>query len=46
MQGKMKRAVKKRAFTPEYLSPQQLVIEGFETPFEKELSPDFDYASP
>jgi len=38
MQGKMKRAVKKRAFTPEYLSPQQLVIEGFETPFEKELS--------
>ena len=31
---------KKRASAPEYLSPNQLVLEGFETPFEKKLNPN------
>lgn len=37
MQGKQPRASKSRAFTPEYVSPKQLTIEGFETPFEQKL---------
>jgi hypothetical protein len=36
----MNKSLKKRAFAPEYLSPKQLFIEGFETPFEKELNPN------
>jgi hypothetical protein len=35
----MKGTLKKRAFTPQYVSPNQLVLAGFETPFEKELNP-------
>lgn len=40
MQGKMKGTLKKRASTPQYVSPNQLVLAGFETPFEKELNPN------
>jgi hypothetical protein len=40
MQGKMKETLKKRASTPQYVSPNQLVLAGFETPFEKELNPN------
>lgn len=36
----MKRTLKKRAYTPKYVSPNQLVLAGFETPFEKELNPN------
>jgi len=35
----MKETLKKRASTPQYVSPNQLVLAGFETPFEKELNP-------
>lgn len=30
---------KKCAPVPEYVSPNQLMMEGFETPFEKSLNP-------
>lgn len=36
----MKGTLKKRASTPQYVSPNQLVLAGFETPFEKELNPN------
>lgn len=38
MQGKQRKAVRKRASTPVYVSPNQLTICGFETPFEQALS--------
>jgi len=31
---------KRRALTPEYVSPNQLTLEGFETPFSTKLNPD------
>lgn len=31
---------KKRAPTPKYISQNQLILEGFESPFERELNPD------
>ena len=34
----MKNAQKKCALTPQYLSPNQLILDGFETPFEKKLN--------
>jgi len=37
MQGKERSPIKKRAYTPAYVSPNQLVIPGFEFPFDKEL---------
>jgi transposase, IS5 family len=36
----MKLSSKKRAPAPKYVSPKQLVIEGFESPFEKKLNPE------
>jgi hypothetical protein len=39
MQGNMKYPLKKRASTPKYISPNQLLLEGFETPFDKNLNP-------
>ncbi len=38
MQGKPRKAVRKRASTPMYVSPNQLTICGFESPFEQALS--------
>ncbi len=38
MQGKMQRGSKKRASTPSFVSPSQLVLSGFETPFSQKLS--------
>lgn len=38
MQGKRERVVKKPAGTPAYVSPNQLTICGFETPFEQALT--------
>lgn len=38
MQGKIRRASKKLAATPQYVSPSQLTFAGFETPFERELN--------
>jgi len=38
MQRNMKNAQKKCALTPQYLSPNQLILDGFETPFEKKLN--------
>lgn len=38
MQGKSKVSSRKRASTPDYISPNQLVLSGFETPFEQKLS--------
>jgi len=38
-QGKMIKQRKKRASAPEYVSPNQLTLEGFETPFEQLLNP-------
>lgn len=38
MQGKSSKAVKKRAVTPRYISPNQLTLLGFETPFEQQLT--------
>lgn len=40
MQRKSSGSSKKRAFTPGYMSPMQLSIEGFETTFEQKLIPD------
>jgi transposase, IS5 family len=39
MQGKMKNHRKSRALSPGYESPNQLVLSGFESPFEQELNP-------
>lgn len=36
----MKSHSKKRAPVPKYVSPKQLVLEGFESPFEKKLNPE------
>lgn len=36
----MQNTRKKRAHTPSYVSPKQLVIEGFESPFERKLNPN------
>ncbi len=38
MQGKPRKAVRKHASTPLYVSPNQLTICGFEPPFEQALS--------
>ena len=38
MQGNSKSPSRKRASTPGYVSPNQLVLLGFETPFEQKLS--------
>ena len=38
MQGNSKRPTRKRASTPDYLSPNQLILSGFETPFEQKLT--------
>ena len=35
----MQRVNKKRAVTPKYVSPKQLSLAGFETPFERTLNP-------
>ena len=35
----MAKVYKKRTPIPNYVSPSQLVLEGFETPFEKKLNP-------
>src|SRR5659263_289470 len=39
MQGKMTLLRKKRAQVLEYVSPNQLVLVGFESPFDQKLSP-------
>ena len=39
MQRKMTKKRKSRAFNPEYVSPLQLVLPGFEHPFERDLDP-------
>lgn len=38
MQGKATKRVKKPAATPRYISPNQLTLAGFETPFEQKLT--------
>ena len=38
MQGKPRKSVRKRASTPLYVSPNQLTLCGFETPFEQALT--------
>ena len=38
MQGNSKVPTRKRASTPRYVSPNQLVLSGFETPFEQKLT--------
>jgi IS5 family transposase len=38
MQGNSKRPTRKRASTPDYVSPNQLILSGFETPFEQKLT--------
>jgi hypothetical protein len=38
MQGKYSKVVKKCASTPKYVSPNQLTLAGFETPFEQKLT--------
>jgi transposase, IS5 family len=40
MQGIMAKSVKKRAASPKYVSPRQIVIAGFETPFSQKLDPN------
>jgi hypothetical protein len=40
MQGIMTKPVKKCAASPKYLSPGQIVIAGFETPFTQKLDPN------
>jgi hypothetical protein len=40
VQGKMEKTRKTRAFNPVYESPSQLVLAGFEHPFERELDRD------
>ncbi|WP_036600995.1 hypothetical protein, partial [Olivibacter sitiensis] len=36
----MKKASKRRAPSPIYSSPNQLIIEGFESPFDRHLNPE------
>jgi hypothetical protein len=36
----MKKALKKRAPTPKYVSPSQLLLDGFQTPFDQTLNPE------
>lgn len=38
MQGNLSNSIKKRASTPHYISPNQLTLCGFETPFEQQLT--------
>ena len=38
MQTKTFKVSKKRAFTPKYISPNQLTLAGFETPFAQKLT--------
>jgi len=38
MQDNNKKGIRKRASTPSYISPNQLTLAGFETPFEQKLS--------
>jgi hypothetical protein len=38
MQAKLSKRVKKSASTPHYISPNQLTLLGFETPFEQQLT--------
>jgi IS5 family transposase len=38
MQGKSSKGGKKLAASPKYMSPSQLSLEGFETPFERNLN--------
>jgi transposase, IS5 family len=38
MQGKAIKAIRKRASTPQYVSPNQLILSGFETPFAQSLT--------
>lgn len=33
----MNKTTKRRALSPEYVGPNQLILEGFETPFERTL---------
>lgn len=40
MQGKTSGRPRKRASTPAYVSPNQLVLPGFETPFDQKLTQD------
>ena len=40
MQGNTEKGTRKRASTPRYISPNQLTLAGFETPFEQKLSKD------
>lgn len=35
----MQKVHKKRAASPKYVSPKQLTLEGFETPYERTLNP-------
>ncbi len=35
----MNRPLKKRAQVPDYVSPNQLVLAGFESPFDQQLNP-------
>lgn len=38
MQGNSKKPVRKHASTPAYVSPNQLILPGFETPFDQKLT--------
>ena len=38
MQAKSVTGTKKRAATPQYISPNQLILLGFETPFEQKFT--------
>ena len=38
MQGKLAKGLKKHASAPRYISPSQLTLAGFETPFEQQLT--------
>ena len=40
MQGNMSKTHRKVAPTPKYISPNQLTLAGFETPFERKLNPE------
>jgi IS5 family transposase len=40
VQGIMQKSPKKCAPTPDFVSQNQLVFEGFESPFEKKLNPE------
>jgi hypothetical protein len=40
MHGKPARGAQKLAVAPKYVSPTQLTLAGFETPFDQQLSPN------